>query len=141
MRHTPNGRDQFDHQRSLLQNQEIYRLRQEHDRLRAAQRWHRLAWVRNTIALLVGALEVLLGLRFLLRLTNANPDHPFAQAIYSLSAPFMQPFATLFVSPTSADATYIFDLNNVIAMAIYGLLGALALALISYFQGPGWRSR
>lgn len=141
MSQTPHGRNEFDHDRELIQNQEVYRLRQEHARLRAAQRRARLAWVRNTITLLVGALLVLLAIRFFLRLSSANPDNPFAQLIYSLSAPFMTPFSTLFISPTDADATRIFDLNNLIAMIVYGLLGGLGVALVNYLQGPGAQGR
>jgi YggT family protein len=132
----PNGRDQFDHPREPIQDQEVYRLQQEHARLRAVQRAARFAWVRNTITLLVGALQVLLAIRFFLRLSVANPDNIFAQTIYSLSAPFMQPFSTLFISPTDADAIRIFDINNLIAMAVYALLGALAVAFVNYLQGP-----
>ncbi|MFQ4139986.1 YggT family protein [Nodosilinea sp. PGN35] len=141
MSQTPNGRNEFERDRELIHNQEVYRLRQEHERLRLAQRRARLAWVRNTIILLVGALEILLCLRLFLRLTNANPDNPFAQTIYTLSEPFMRPFSTLFISPTSADATRIFDVNNLIAMLVYALLGALGVALINYLQGPGFQSR
>ncbi|MGG6241787.1 YggT family protein [Nodosilinea sp. AN01ver1] len=141
MSQTPHGRNEFDHERELIQNQEVYRLRQEQDRLRAAQRQARLAWVRNTITLLVGALEVLLAIRFFLRLSSANPDNPFAQVIYNLSAPFMTPFSTLFISPTDADATRIFDLNNLIAMVVYALLGGLGVALVNYLQGPGAQGR
>ncbi|HSM84149.1 MAG TPA: YggT family protein [Nodosilinea sp.] len=136
MSQTPNGHNEFEQQRELIQNQEIYRLKQEEARLRAAQRRARLAWVRNAIALLVGALQVLLGLRLFLRLSSANPDNPFAQTIYGLAEPFMRPFSTLFISPTSADATHILDINNLIAMVVYALLGALAVAVVNYFQGP-----
>lgn len=141
MSQTPNGHNEFERHRELVQNQEVYRLRQEQDRLRAARRRSRLAWVRNTIALLIGALEILLSLRFFLRLSSANPDNPFARTIYALAEPFMWPFSTLFISPTSADATRIFDLNNLIAMIVYALLGGLAIALVNYFQGPGYQSR
>ncbi len=136
MSQTPNGHNEFEQRRELIQNQEVYRLRQERDRLRAAQRRARLAWVRNTILLLVGALQVLLGIRFFLRLSSANPDNPFAQSIYNLAAPFMRPFSTLFISPTNADVSRIFDLNNLIAMAVYAVLGGLGLALVNYLQGP-----
>lgn len=132
----PNGRDPFDQRRDPMQEQEVYRLQQEHARLRAAQRAVRFGWVRNTITLLVGALQVLLAIRFFLRLSLANPDNIFAQTIYNLAAPFMQPFSTLFISPTNADATRIFDLNNLIAMAVYALLGALAIVFVNYLQGP-----
>ena len=60
----------------------------------------------------------------------------FASFIMNLSDPFVAPFATLFISPTNADATRIFDINVLVAMVIYALLGALAIALVNYFQGP-----
>ncbi|NJL44650.1 MAG: YggT family protein [Leptolyngbyaceae cyanobacterium SM2_3_12] len=128
----PNG---LDNRQELLRQQELLRLQQEERRLKAAQRRARLAWVRNAILFLVGALEVLLGLRFFLRISLANPENAFAQFIFNLSDPFIAPFATLFISPTNADASRIFDLNVLVAMVIYALLGLLALALVNFFEG------
>lgn len=129
----PNEREQL---HKLQQERETMRLRQEKQRLEAAKRHQTLGWIRNSIGLLVGALEILLGIRFLLRLSLANLDNFFAQFIMNLSAPFMRPFSTLFISPTNADASRIFDVNVLTAMAVYGLLGGLAIALVNYFQGP-----
>jgi YggT family protein len=115
--------------------QEALRLQQEERRVKAAQRQAKFARVRNTVSLLVGALEILLALRFFLRLSLANPENTFAQFIFRISDPFMAPFSTLFISPTNADATRIFDINIIVAMVIYGLLGFLGIALVNYFQG------
>jgi len=117
------------------QEQEAQRLRQEETRLKMAKRKQVFTWIRNTIILLVGSLEILLALRLFLRMSRANPENTFAQFIYTLSEPFVAPFATLFISPTNADATRIFDLNLIFAMIIYALLGALGIALLNYFQG------
>jgi YggT family protein len=136
MNQPPHGQDDFEQQQRLIQQQEAYRLSQEKQRLKAAQRREKLAWVRNTIVLALGVLQVLLAIRFFLRLSGANPDNPFAQFIYNLTAPLMTPFSTLFISPTSADATHIFDVNNLMAMLVYGLLGSLGIALVNYLQGP-----
>ena len=135
MEHRPGGPDNFQQEQEIRQQQEALRLKQEERRLKKARRRARFAKVRNTIALLVGALEILLALRFFLRLSLANPENTFAQFIFSISEPFIAPFSTLFVSPTNAEATRIFDLNILVAMAIYGLLGALAVAVVNYFQG------
>jgi uncharacterized protein YggT (Ycf19 family) len=89
-------------------------------------------FVRGVIYLVV-ALEVLLGLRFLLRLTAANPDNTFAGFIYALSEPFVRPFSTLFISPTFNGNTYIFDVNLLVAMAAYLALLALFLGLVRVF--------
>lgn len=118
-----------------MQEQEAFRLQQEERRLRAAQRRSRFAWVRNTVLLLVGALEILLAMRFFLRLSSANVDNMFARFILNLSDPFVAPFATLFISPTNASATRIFDLNTLIALIVYALLGSLAIAALNYLQG------
>jgi YggT family protein len=115
--------------------QEALRLQQEERRVKAAQRQAKFARARNTVSLLVGALEILLALRFFLRLSLANPENTFAQFIFRISDPFMAPFSTLFISPTNADATRIFDINIIVAMVIYGLLGFLGIALVNYFQG------
>ncbi|RZM82350.1 YggT family protein [Leptolyngbya iicbica] len=129
----PNEREQ---RYQLQQEREALILKQEKQRLKAANRYRTLAWIRNSIALLVGALEILLAIRFLLRISLANLENMFASFIMNLSAPFMRPFSTLFISPTNADASRIFDLNVLVAMAVYGLLGGLAIALVNYLQGP-----
>ncbi|MBD1912230.1 MULTISPECIES: YggT family protein [unclassified Leptolyngbya] len=119
----------------LQQEEEAFRLRQEERRLELARRNATLFWVIRTISYLVGALVVLLGLRFVLRLAGANPDNAFAQVIYGLSDPFVAPFSTLFISPTTADATNIFDVNVLIAIVAYTLLGWLVIWLINLLQG------
>lgn len=119
----------------LQQEEEAFRLRQEERRLELARRNATLFWVIRTISYLVGALVVLLGLRFVLRLAGANPDNAFAQVIYGLSEPFVAPFSTLFISPTTADATNIFDVNVLIAIVAYTLLGWLVIWLINLIQG------
>lgn len=132
----PPHADDRERQRQLQQEREVMRLKQEQQRLKAAQRRQSLDWIRNAIILLVGALEILLAMRFFLRISLANLDNMFASFIMNLSAPFVSPFSTLFISPTNADATRIFDVNVLVAMVIYALLGALAIALVNYFQGP-----
>lgn len=113
--------------------QERQRLAQEAARHTKAQKttfWDIL--IRGVI-FLVAALEVLLGLRFMLRLTGANPDNMFARVIYDLSQPFVAPFSTLFISPTLGGSQYIFDVNLLVAMAAYLALLALILGLFRVF--------
>lgn len=135
MNRQPGDPNSFDNRQELIRQQEVLRLQQEERRLKAAQRRSRLAWIRNAIFLLVGALEILLALRFFLRVSLANLENAFAQLIFNLSDPFVAPFATLFISPTNADATRIFDLNILVAMVIYGLLGVLGVALVNFLAG------
>ncbi|MDB9529166.1 YggT family protein [Oscillatoria sp. CS-180] len=114
----------------------------QHERQRLAQEAARHTKARKSTLLdkfvrgviyLVAALEVLLGLRFLLRFTAANPDNTFAGFIYNLSQPFVNPFSTLFISPTFDGSRYIFDVNVLVAMAAYLALLALFLGLMRVF--------
>ncbi|MEM1238295.1 MAG: YggT family protein [Cyanobacteria bacterium P01_H01_bin.26] len=83
----------------------------------------------NFIYYLAGALEILLLLRFILRLTGANPENLFARFIYGLSNIFVAPFATLFQTPV-LDPSRTFDLSALIAIAVYALLAWLVARLV-----------
>jgi len=131
----PQERENFERQRELVNDEEAFRLRQEERRLEAAKRDNTFRWIINTIYLLIGLLEVLLVLRFILRVTGANPDNTFAKFIYNLSAPFVAPFSTLFVSPTADGGANIFDVNLLVAIVVYAILGSLAVWLVQYFRG------
>ena len=116
--------------REEAQAREYQRLRfQEEQTARNRRRiiTHRSIWA---ITYLVGALQILLGLRFLLRLTAANAENTFAGFIYSLSQPFVAPFSTLFISPTFNGNTHIFDINILVAMLAYLVLALLAIWLV-----------
>ncbi|MDA0265518.1 MAG: YggT family protein [Cyanobacteria bacterium] len=108
--------------------QERQRLAQEKARQTKVQRVTVLGKFMQGVTYAVAALEVLLGLRFMLRLTAANPDNTFAGIIYGLSQPFVNPFSTLFISPTFNGSLNIIDVNVLVAMAAY-------LALLTLFLG------
>jgi uncharacterized protein YggT (Ycf19 family) len=84
---------------------------------------HRVAAQKATqvVALLVGILEALLALRFLLKLIAANPQSPIAELIYAVTGIFLTPFAGLTATP-SADGM-VLELSTLIAMLVYGLIG------------------
>ena len=86
----------------------------------AAERRLRLVLVTQIIWAVLGLLEILLGLRFVLTLIAANPDSGFAVFIYGITKPFIAPFALLVGTPTSGGM--IFETTTLIAMAIYALL-------------------
>ena len=86
----------------------------------AAEPRLRSALVIQIVWAILGLLEILLGLRFLLNLIAANPDSGFAVFIYGITKPFIVPFAQLVGTPTAGGV--IFDLTTLIAMAVYALL-------------------
>ena len=106
---------------------EMQQLRREEVRVAGARRATIATKITQSLMYLVGALELLLAVRFVLRLTAANPDNTFADFIYNLSQPFVNPFSTLFISPTFNGSEYIFDVNVLVAMAAYLILLFLAI--------------
>ena len=87
----------------------------------AAERRMGLFQVNRIIWSILTLLEVLLGLRFALKLIVANPESGFAAFIYGITYPFIVPFATLIGTPTS-DSGMILEVTTLIAMVIYALL-------------------
>lgn len=69
---------------------------------------------------LLGILEILLGLRFVLKLIAANPDSGFTIFIYGITGLFVSPFNTLVGTPAFGGSS--FELTTLIAMAVYALL-------------------
>jgi len=132
MHQEPHDETNFERRQELRHDEEAFRLHQDEKRLGTARRSTTFVWIVNSIFWLIGMLEILLVLRFFLRLFGANPKNEFAQMINNLSAPFMAPFSTLFISPTSDHGANIFDVNIVIAIAAYALLSYLAYSLLRF---------
>jgi len=68
---------------------------------------------------LLGILEILLGLRFVLKLIAANPDSGFTVFIYGITGLFMSPFNALIGTPTFGGSS--FEVTTLVAMAVYAL--------------------
>ncbi len=132
MNKDPYDESNSERRQDLRNEEESFRLQQYEGRVEIGRRREIFAWIINSIYFLVGALEILLFLRFLLRFTGANPQNEFTQFIYNLSAPFMTPFSTLFISPTANAAVNIFDINILIAIVVYSLAGWLAVRFVQF---------
>lgn len=82
----------------------------------------RLFTFRTTqwIWLILGVIEIIIGLRVLLLLIGANPASPFAALIYNLSDMLLVPFAGLVGTPTAGGM--VLEISSIIAMLVYALL-------------------
>lgn len=128
--------EEYQRRRQALELEaEARRLQMAERKARAARTNLISARLINGAYFLVGALEILLLLRFILRISGANNQNAFATFILNLSAPFIAPFSTLFISPTVEGARFIFDVNLLVAMLVYGILGLLAGQLIKVLVG------
>jgi hypothetical protein len=75
----------------------------------------------QVVWLILGILEVLLALRFGLKLIGANPDSPFAVFIYGFTNLFLFPFAGLTGTPSAGGM--VLEIPTMIAMVVYALIG------------------
>ena len=94
----------------------------------AAER--RQIWFQITRALwtILSILEIILVIRFILKLIAANPSNSFAEFMYKISAPFVGPFTNLIGNPGSGGM--IFEVTTLIALLIYALFFWIIVRLL-----------
>lgn len=82
----------------------------------------------------LGALEVLIGLRVMLKLIAANPESPFAAFIYNISSIFLLPFAGLVGTPAAGGM--VLETSSIVAMLVYALLawGIERIIWVSFYR-------
>ncbi len=94
----------------------------------AAERTLWYLQVRRVLWTAAGIVEIFLGFRFILKLLAANPNSGFAVVIYDVGGRLASPFQTLFPTPTFGSSS--FELNTLIAMAVYALIVWLLVRII-----------
>ena len=88
------------------------------------------------IYLVFGIIELLLIFRFVLLFLGANAANAFVAWIYDWSTPFVAPFANIFgqhvtTAGQGVVVQSIFDWTTLIALVVYGLIGALLVRLFA----------
>ena len=88
------------------------------------------AYVRviQLIWFVAGVVDVLVGLRFLLKLFGASTASPFVALVYGLTAPLVGPFQNIF--PVSGSGAFVFEPAALVAIVIYPLIALGAVSLI-----------
>lgn len=77
---------------------------------------------------ILGILEALLAIRFILKLLGANPNAGFSDFIYSVTFPFAAPFLNVF-GITQVEGS-VLEWTTLLAMLVYWLI---AIAIIRLF--------
>ena len=85
----------------------------------AAERRLQLFQIERIVWTILGLLEMLLGLRFVLKLIGANPGSGFSEFIYGITAVFVAPFVGLIRTPVAGGS--VLELTTLIAMVVYAL--------------------
>ena len=88
--------------------------------------------VTRVVTLIFTVLEVLVLLRFILKLAGANANQPLVAALYRLTDPLVRPFQGIFPEPTGAPAL---DVAALLAIVFLFLVAALIVALVRAIVG------
>ncbi len=86
-----------------------------------------LAKFNQIIWFIIGIINILILIRFILLLLGANPVS-IVGLIYNLSIPFVWPFYGIFGQPTFGESY--FETASIVAIVIYSLIGFLITNLL-----------
>lgn len=86
----------------------------------------------RVIALVFTVLEVLLLIRFMLKLLGANADQGLVVTIYAMTDPLVAPFRGIFSQPAG---TPVVEIAALLSIIFFVLAAALSLALVRAFTG------
>ena len=86
----------------------------------------------RVIALVFTVLEVLLLVRFTLKLLGANEDQPLASAIYGVTEPLVAPFRGIFTQPAG---TPVVEIATLLSIIFFVFVAALIVAIVRAVTG------
>ncbi len=78
-------------------------------------------------------IEGLIGIRFILNLINANKNNDIVAAVFQYSEPFVKPFYGI-TSSTFNMFGIEFDLNSLVALVFFMVIGYIAIELMKAFS-------
>jgi uncharacterized protein YggT (Ycf19 family) len=90
------------------------------------------------IYLVFGIIEVLIGIRVILKLLAANPDAGFTSLMYNVTQPFVALFQGVF--PTAQSQGNIVEVSSLLAILVYALLAfgiVRMVRIMAHRQTPG----
>lgn len=86
---------------------------------------------------ILGALEVLLAFRLVLKLTGASMSSGFVNLMYTITSIFILPFEGIFRRGLAQgiETTAVFEPSTVVAMIVYGIAAWGIVALLHVLSG------
>ena len=95
--------------------------------------------MRNIFAKIIyfvfGLVEIILGLRFILKIFGADANNAFVMWVYETSGAVLDPFRGIF--PTQVfSSTFVVEFSTLFAMIIYALVAMLLVYLIDLITRP-----
>jgi hypothetical protein len=105
----------------------------------AARRAGDVLRAKQIIYYLFGAIEALLGIRFILLALGANEASGFVRFIYGLSRPFVLPFQGIFGEPTLGAS--VLEWASLVGIIVYALVAYGLARLVTLIYAPATRAR
>jgi uncharacterized protein YggT (Ycf19 family) len=87
----------------------------------------------HVVWFLAGLIDVIVGLRFLLKLFGAAPAAPFVSLVYGISEPLVAPFRGIF--PTTGQGAFVLEPASLVAILIYPLIAAGIVGIVRILSG------
>jgi len=78
-------------------------------------------FVVTIVSLVFGFIELVLGLRILLKLFGASTNAEFVRWVYDTTEPLLEPFVGIFPSP-SLSSSFVIEIPTLFALAVYVLI-------------------
>jgi uncharacterized protein YggT (Ycf19 family) len=85
--------------------------------------------IRSIIAIIFGAIELLLGLRFIFELISASARAPFIGWLYSTTDSLVTPFYGII--PNLRIAGFVINFSTLIALIIFIIIGEFLMMIFS----------
>ncbi|MGI8587204.1 MAG: hypothetical protein ACR2M0_05885 [Chloroflexia bacterium] len=104
----------------------------------ALNRAENVDWFSRAIWFLVGLLDVLLAIRFVLLLVGANASSGFSQLIYNVTGVFVAPFTSLLgqnITYPGAAGNGVVEWASLVAIIVWSLVGLLIVKLAQLALG------
>lgn len=94
--------------------------------------------VQNIIWYVLGLIEVLIGLRFVLKMLGANPASSFVDMIYNVTGVLTAPFDSIFgvTQTTNGTTESVFEPSILVAALVYALIAWGIVKIITINSKP-----
>ena len=86
------------------------------------------------VGFIVGVIDVLIAIRFFMKLLGASTQSSFVNFVYGVTSPLVAPFHGIF--PNSGSSANIFESGSLVALVVYALIGWGIVALIRIVTAP-----
>jgi uncharacterized protein YggT (Ycf19 family) len=84
-------------------------------------------------ALVLSFVEIMIGLRIILKLFGANTGAPFVTWVYETTRPLLAPFAGIFPEPT-INGFFVIEFSAIFALVVYALVAYVIESTIKFID-------